>query len=197
MCHLSVRFSITPGCCSISAWSSSNVMMSSPSLSAAENRASVRRSRSLSPKDSELSSIQDCRTILNSPRSMAPEPVHRSKLKIKIHFEVLFGSTMYGVWCLLRSIWFDADYLQKPCIQIYLYGIKILQIKQLCFIIIYKNWLIVSCLCHVSAIFQPWKDGSASLRLYVITGQKHVTIPCLVTFIKQAKKRNYVLFNIR
>lgn len=74
--YLRVRFSMTPGCCSICALSSWNVMIPLLSLSAALNKTSVSLFRSFSPNDRELSSIQDWRTIFNSFRSMASEPTY-------------------------------------------------------------------------------------------------------------------------
>lgn len=81
MSHLMVRFSITSGKVSSSAFSSSNVMEPLLSLSADSNSASVRSSSFSSGSEIALSRRQDFRTVRNSSGSMEPLPTWLDSIK--------------------------------------------------------------------------------------------------------------------
>lgn len=72
MLYLIDKFSITPGCFSSSAFSSSNDISPLPSSSADSNNKAVRLSKSSSLSCRELSSMHDLRTVFNSSISIVP-----------------------------------------------------------------------------------------------------------------------------
>lgn len=76
-----VRFSITSGNASSSAFSSSKVIAPLLSLSADSNSANVRSSSFSSGREMALSRRQDFRTILSSSGSIEPLPVRRAGVK--------------------------------------------------------------------------------------------------------------------
>ena len=82
--YLMVKFSMTPGCFSNSAFSSSNVILPLLSSSAASKSTWVKSSRSSSLKERELSSMQDRRTVLSSSRSIDPDPYELRYITFRI-----------------------------------------------------------------------------------------------------------------
>lgn len=87
--YLMVRFSMTSGKFSSSAFSSSNVMEPLLSLSADSNRASVRSSSFSSGREMALSLRQDFSTVRNSSGSIEPLPVNSG-----VYGVFFFGSIM-------------------------------------------------------------------------------------------------------
>ena len=102
--YLMVKFSMTPGCFSNSAFSSSNVILPLLSSSAASKSTWVKSSRSSSLKERELSSMQDRRTVLSSSRSIDPDPYELRYITFRILSFSFELCEMYTCTCILTQV---------------------------------------------------------------------------------------------
>lgn len=122
--YLMVKFSMTPGCFSNSAFSSSNVILPLLSSSAASKSTWVKSSRSSSLKERELSSMQDRRTVLSSSRSIDPDPYELRYITFRILSFSFELCEMCTCTCILtqvhssnvRCIIYIFSYLSASCL---------------------------------------------------------------------------------
>lgn len=142
--YLMVKFSMTPGCFSNSAFSSSNVILPLLSSSAASKSTWVKSSRSSSLKERELSSMQDRRTVLSSSRSIDPDPYELRYITLRILRDVYMHMYTHTSKLIKCQMYYLYIFIFKCIVFIFLISPSILIIRIYLLKLVYYNLILMN-----------------------------------------------------